>query len=54
MRAKQNSAQLQEAYFMFSDLFKMIETKHLVSSIQNLPIHLINSLEKLYRFVSTS
>jgi hypothetical protein len=36
---------------MFSDLLKMIETKHLVSSIQNLPIHLINSLEKLYRIV---
>jgi hypothetical protein len=37
---------------MFSDVFKMIETRHLVSSIQNLPINLLNNLDKLYRLVS--
>jgi Txe/YoeB family toxin of Txe-Axe toxin-antitoxin module len=52
VRAKQNSLHLQEAYFMFCDIFKMIETKYLVNSIQNLPFELLNKLEKLNRFVS--
>ena len=52
VRAKQNSTLLQEAYFMFCDLFKTIETRQLVNSIQNLPFELLDKLEKISRFVS--
>jgi hypothetical protein len=51
VRAKQNSALLQEAYFMFCDLFKTIETRQLINSIHNLPFELLNKLEKINRFV---
>jgi hypothetical protein len=51
VRAKQNSNLLQEAYFMLCDLFKTIETRQLVNSIQNLPFELLNKLEKINRFV---
>lgn len=51
VRAKQNSLQLQEAYFMLCDIFKIIETRQLVNSIQNLPFELMAKLEKLHRFV---
>jgi hypothetical protein len=54
VRAKQNSSQLQEAYLMFCDIFKTIETKHLINSIQNLPFEIGNKLDKLDRFVSCS
>ena len=37
---------------MFCDLFKMIETRQLLNTIQNLPTELLNKLEKLNRFVS--
>ncbi|CAF0740265.1 unnamed protein product [Brachionus calyciflorus] len=49
VRAKQNSLHLQEAYFMFCDIFKTIETRQLVDSIQNLPLEL-KSNDKLNRF----
>ena len=52
VRAKQNSSMLQEAYFMFCDIFKIIETRQLVNSIQNLPLELASRFEKLNRFVS--
>lgn len=52
VRAKQNSSMLQEAYFMFCDIFKIIETRQLVNSIQNLPLELATRFEKLNRFVS--
>lgn len=51
VRAKQNSLLLQEAYLMFCDIFKTIETRQLVNSIQNLPIELLAKLEKINRFV---
>lgn len=41
---------LQEVYFMFCDLFKIIETRQLVNSILNLPLELLARLEKLSRF----
>jgi hypothetical protein len=50
VRARQNSSMLQEAYFMFCDIFKIIETRQLVNSIQNLPLELLSRLEKLNRF----
>jgi hypothetical protein len=42
---------LQEVYFMFCDIFKIIETRQLVNSILNLPLELLYRLEKLSRFV---
>ncbi|RNA17973.1 muscle M-line assembly unc-89-like, partial [Brachionus plicatilis] len=49
VRAKQSSLQLQEAYFVFCDIFKKIETRQLIDSIQNLPVELKTN-EKLNRF----
>ncbi|RMZ96627.1 hypothetical protein BpHYR1_009172, partial [Brachionus plicatilis] len=49
VRAKQSSLQLQEAYFVFCDIFKKIETRQLIDSIHNLPVELKTN-EKLNRF----
>jgi hypothetical protein len=49
---KQDCTQLQEAYIMLTDIFRIVETKQLTHSIINIPIALVNKMDKLYRFVS--
>ena len=43
--------QLQQAYFMLCDIFRRIESKQLINSIENVPLDLTIKLEKIDRFV---
>jgi hypothetical protein len=54
VRSKQNISQLQEAYFLFCDLFKMIETKSILNNVQGIPSNFLNTFnfDLIYRFVS--